>query len=200
MALKLPPLNGQTAIVDAQGRPTPQFLQFWQRYGAAIVSAFNGQQAALEAAGIALTAAETANTAAETAQTAADTAQTAANSTAAATALANSSVTGLTITAADAGSNVTITISAHTRNYGDGTTAAVSGGTLTARPYSTDLWIAYDAPKGTTGAVTYQTFTSVQGNATGNPNRHFVGAVSTPAALGVDVDGIPVIPPGGVIP
>lgn len=156
-----------------------------------IVEAFNGQQAALEAAGIALTAAESANAAAEAAQNAAD-------GTAAATALANSTVTGLTISAADAGSDVTITISAHTRVYGDGTTAAISGGTITGRPYSTNLWIFYDAPKGTAGGVTYQASTTVQGNATGNPNRHFVGAVTTPAALGGPINGFPVLPPGGV--
>ena len=156
-----------------------------------IVAAFNGQQAALEAAGIAQDAADAANAAAEAAQAAAD-------GTSTATALANSTVTGLTITATDAGSNVTISISAHTRNYGDGTTAAISGGSITGRPYSTDLWIYYDAPKGTTGAVTYQAATSVQGNASGNPNRHFVGAVTTPAALGAPIDGLPVLPPGGV--
>lgn len=193
MALKLPPLNAQTPIVDAQGRPTPQFLQFWQRYGGAIVAAFNGQQAALEAAGIALSAAETATTAAEAAQSAAD-------GTTTATALANSSVTGLTLTATDAGANATITISAHTRRYGDGTTAAISGGTLTGLAYSTDYWIFYDADKGTAGAVTYQAATTVQGNATGATNRHFVGAVTTPAALGSPIDGLPVLPPGGVLP
>ncbi len=153
--------------------------------------AFNGLPQALiaaalaqEAAGAALTAAGTANAAAE--------------SVTVSSALANSTVTGLTISAADAGSDVTITISAHTRVYGDGTTAAISGGTITGRPYSTNLWIFYDAPKGTTGAVTYQAATTVQGNASGNPNRHFVGAVTTPAALGAPIDGFPVLPPGGV--
>ncbi len=165
-----------------------------------IVAAFNGQQAALEAAGLAQTAADNAQTAADNADAAAAAAQGAADATAEATALANSTVTGLTLTATDAGSDATITISAHTRVYGDGTTAAISGGALTARAYSTDYWVFYDAPKGTTGTVTYQTATTVQGNATGAANRHFVGAVTTPAALGGPIDGIGVIPPGGVYP
>ncbi len=156
-----------------------------------IAEAFNGQQAALEAAGIAQDAADAANAAAEAAQNAAD-------DTTAATALANSNVSGLTLTATDAGASATITISGHTRNYGDGTTAAITGGSITGLAYSTDYWVYYDAPKGTAGAVTYAAATSVQGNATGNPNRHFVGAVSTPAALGGPIDGLPVLPPGGV--
>lgn len=149
-----------------------------------IARAFNGQQEALIAAGLAQAAADNANAAAE--------------SVTASSALANSTVTGLTITATDAGADVTISISAHTRVYGDGTTAAISGGTITGRPYSTDLWVFYDAAKGTAGAVTYQAATTVQGNASGNPNRHFVGAVTTPAALGSPIDGFPVLPPGGV--
>jgi hypothetical protein len=165
----------------------------------AIIAAFNGQQAALTAAGIATTAAENANAAATAAQTAANTAQGVANGVTATTALANSFTSGLTITATDAGTDATITISAHTRAYGDGTTAAISGGSLTGLAYSTSYWVHYDAPIGTTGAVTYVAATSVQGNGTA-PNRHFVGAVTTPAALGSPIGGFPVLPPGGIIP
>ncbi len=95
---------------------------------------------------------------------------------------------------------MTIAISAHTRIYGDGTSVAVAGGTLTGQPYSTSIWVAYDQPSRAGGAVSYQAFLTVQGNGAGDPDRHFVGAVATPAAAAPPVDGLPVIPPGGVIP
>lgn len=172
----------------------PAFMKrAWDELCKQIEASLNGINAALEAAGIAQEAADNANAAAAAAQAAAD-------NTTSATALANSTVTGLTITATDAGSDASIDIGAHTRVYGDSTTAAVSGGTITGLAYSTAYWVYYDAPKGTTGAVTYQAATTIQGNATGNANRHFVGAINTPAALDPDTDGIPVIPPGGVIP
>lgn len=184
MSLKLPRLRQTDPVF---------MMKAWDELAKAIEQAFASLaandvaiEAALEAAGIALAAAENANNAAEGTSTA--------------TSLANSSVTGLTLSASDAGASATITISAHTRIYGDGTTAAVSGGAITGLAYSTSYWIFYDAPKGTTGAVTYETATTVQGNATGDPGRHFVGAVTTPAALGTDIDGFPVLPPGGVLP
>lgn len=193
MALKLPPLNAQVPIVDGQGRPTSQFMQFWQRFSGAIET----EVGALQAAQLAEAAAATANAAAASANAAAAAAQTAADTTAEAAALANSFTSGLTISATDAGASATITISAHTRNYGDGATAAISGGSLTGLAYSTKYWIYYDAAIGTTGSVTYIASTSIQGNGTA-PNRHFVGAVETPAALGGPVDGFPVIPPGSI--
>lgn len=190
--LKLPPLNAQTPIVDAQGRPTPQFLLFWQRFIKAIEDAFNGQAAALEAAGIALDAAETANTAAETAQNAA-------NSTAAATALSTSYVDGLTVQATDAGASATITISAHDRIYPGSAPVAVSGGALTGLAYDTAYWVYYVDPDRTGGAVTYLTSTTPVGNGS-SADLHLVASQRTPVAAGSPVDGLPTLPPGAAFP
>jgi hypothetical protein len=59
---------------------------------------------------------------------------------------------------------------------------AVSGGTLTARAYSTDYFIYYDDPTRAGGAVTYQSTTS-EATAAQIGDRHTVGEILTPAAL-----------------
>jgi hypothetical protein len=108
-------------------------------------------------------------------------------------------VTGATITATDAGADVTITISAHTRHYPqpDGSTVdvAVSGGSLTGRAYSTTYYIYYDDPSRAGGAVTYQSTTS-EATAAQIGDRHTVGGVTTPAALGAPKTGGYTRPPG----
>ena len=110
-------------------------------------------------------------------------------------ALTNSGTTGLTITATDAGSNATITMSAHTRIYGDGTTKTVNGGAVTGLSYSTLYYIYYDDADRLGGAVTYQATTS-QTTAAQTGSRHFVGQVTTPAAAGAPSDGDYVGAPG----
>ncbi len=141
-----------------------------------------------------------AQAAAAAANAAADAANAAAESVTAATDLANSYPEGVSISATDAGASVTITISAHTRVYAGGTSVAVDGGVLTGLAYSTNYWIAYDQASRLGGAVTYVAYTTSQGNGVNNPDRHFVGAVVTPDAGGLDNDGIPSLPPGGVNP
>lgn len=161
----------------------------------AIETAFNQLADTVAAVAAAQAAADAANAAAAAADAAAASAQTAADNVEASSALANSYTTGLTITATDAGSNVTISISAHTRVYGDGTSVSVNAGSITALAYSTAYYLFYDQASRAGGAVTYQASTAIQGNGTA-ANRHFVGAVTTPAALGSPVGGNPVRPPG----
>jgi hypothetical protein len=93
--------------------------------------------AAQAAAAAANTAAAAANAAAVAADAAAVAAQDTADQVLAESTLANSFTTGLTITATDAGANVTIAMSAHSRVYGDGTTVAVNAGNVTGLAYST---------------------------------------------------------------
>jgi hypothetical protein len=136
-----------------------------------------------------------ANTAAATANAAADTALAVADTVTVDSAISNSSVTGLTVGANDAGASATITISAHTRVYGDGTSVAVNAGSVTGLAYSTSYWVIYNDPTRAGGAVVYTASTSVQGN--GIPTgQHFVGAVTTPAAAAPPTTGNPVRPPG----
>lgn len=188
MALRLPRLPSQQP-------PWGIFQRWWQSVVEAIETAFNALADTVALIEAAQAAADAANAAAATANTAAATAQTAADTVEASSALTNSYTTGLTITATDAGSNVTIAMSAHTRRYADGSSVSVNAGNVPALAYSTSYWIFYDQASRLGGAVTYQASTSIQGNGTA-ANRHFIGAVTTPAALGGPVGGNVVRPPG----
>jgi hypothetical protein len=196
MALKLPRLPQNQQLIDANGFPTTVFVLWWQSVVKQVETSINGIALALEAAGIALAAADAAQTAADSADAAAVAAQDAADGVNAASSLANSYVTGLTITATDAGANVTITISAHTRVYGDGTSVAVTGGSLTGQPYSTLIYVYYDQASRAGGAVTYVATTNLDDVAQLG-DRHSVASVTTPAAAAPPNDGGGVRPPGG---
>lgn len=190
--------NQIAAIVGNDPDAVRQFEQLFTNINAAItelgvqVDQIAAAQAAADAADA---AAASANAAAAAADAAAIAAQNSADTVQAESSLANSYTTGLTITATDAGANVTIAMSAHARIYGDGTSVAVSAGNVTGLAYSTSYWIFYDQASRAGGAVTYQASTSIQGNGTA-PDRHFIGAVLTPAAAAPPNNGNPVRPPG----
>ena len=189
-------------VVDQSGVPSLKFQALWQRTVESIEASLGSLQEQLDLIQAAQDAADAANAAAVAAQTAADNADTAATAAqgaaddaAAATAIASSSVTGLTLTATDAGSNVTVNISAHTRVYSDGTSVSVSAGSVTGLSYSMDYYIYYDQASRAGGVVTYQATTS-QTTAAQVGDRHTVGKVTTPAAAAPDNNGDPVLPPG----
>ena len=104
---------------------------------------------------------------------------------------------GSILTAADVGSDCTITIAAHTRKYGDGTSVAVNGGSVTGVPFSSKRYIYYDDTGLAGGAVTY-VGTNNPNNAAPNAvaGRHFCGFIETPADGAGSVTGGPT-PPGG---
>lgn len=203
MTLRLTRLDSLTPIVGANGLPTEQFQRLYQRNLEAIELAVNNIADTVAAIAAAQAAADAANTAAATAQSAATAAGDAATAVTEQTTLSNSYVTGLTITATDAGSDVTIAISAHTRHYpqpdGSEVTVSVNSGSLTGRAYSTSYWIYYDDPSRAGGAVSYQS-TTTQATAAQTGDRHFVGAVTTPAAAAGPVTGKNIQPPGTVQP
>jgi hypothetical protein len=186
-------------ISNSDGTPTREYQAKWQNTMKEIESSVNAVIDAQNAADAATAAAITANTAAATANAAATGAIIAADEAASASSLATSGSSGLTMTATDAGSNATITISAHTRNYGDGTSVSVNAGTVTTLAYSTDYYVYYDQASRAGGAVSYQATTS-QATAAQTGDRHSLGAVSTPAALGGPIDGNINLPPGVVLP
>lgn len=192
VALEVPPLPAGAAIVDKDGLPSLAFAAYWQQTIEAIVGSVNAVLAAQAAADAANAAAAAANTAAIAAADTAD-AITASN------ALGTSFVSGCTITATDAGANVTVTISAHTRHYPqpDGSTVdvSVSGGSVTALAYTTSYFIYYDDPARAGGGVTYQATTSST-TAAQLGDRHTVGSVLTPAAAGAPTSGGTVAGPG----
>jgi hypothetical protein len=186
-------------IVDENGVPTLQEQAREQRNLEAIENSVNAVIDAQNAADTANAAAEAADLAAAAANTAATTAQSSATAASAASALATSGTSGLTITATDAGADVTISISAHTRVYGDGTSVSVSSGSVTGLAYSTIYYIYYDQASRLGGAVTYVATTS-QTTAAQTADRHSLGTVTTPASGFPANSGKYNLPPGVVEP
>lgn len=205
MALKLPRLPRNVPLIDANGAATLQFQRWWQDlaqtiethegFQDAIIGLEEATVAAQEAADAANTAATDAATAATDAQTAADGAQAAADATTAQNNLTNSYPSTNPLSATDAGANATITIAGHNRIYGDGTTVAITGGSLTALAYSTEYFVYYDDPTRAGGAVTFVSTTSAT-TAAQTGDRHLVGSVTTPAAAAPPTTGEAVQPPG----
>jgi hypothetical protein len=199
IALVIAELQQGRAIVDKDGRPTAELLRTINGNNLNIrnflvdLIDLNDLITTVEAA------AATANTAAAAANTAATAAQETADDITNAQSLANSYVSGLTLGATDAGASATVTISAHTRHYPqpNGTTVNVSvnGGSLTAQPYSSFIYVYYDDPGRAGGAVTYQGTTD-EATAAQIGARHTVGGTPTPAALGAPETGKPTRPPG----
>ena len=196
MAVRLPRLPMAFAIVDKMGIPVGAFQKWWQSVVEQIETALNTLIDTVALIAAAQAAADSAGASAAVATAAASTAQSAANGANSVASLTNSGVTGLTLTATDAGASVTVTISAHTRVYGDGTSVAVTGGSLTGQAYSVPaLYIYYDQASRLGGAVTYLSTTS-QTTAAQTGNRHLVGRTVTPAAAAPPETGNPVEPPG----
>jgi hypothetical protein len=191
MAFKLPRLPRNTALVDRNGYPTQAFQMWWQTFATNIES----EVGALEAADAAQAAATAANAAAAAANAAAATAQTAADDITTEANLVNSYVTGLTLGATDAGASASISISAHSRVYGNGATVSVNSGNLTGLSYSTAYYIYYDQASRAGGAVTYASTTN-EATSAQTGNRHFVGVITTPAAAAGPTSGYGVSPPG----
>lgn len=102
------------------------------------------------------------------------------------------------ITAVDAGSDCTVTVPDHSRVYPD-KTVAVTGGDITGLEYGTLILIYYDDPDRAGGAVTFGVTTDLEAArvSSTHPDRHYVGAVTTPTLGGGPVDGDGGAPPGG---
>lgn len=186
--LRLPRFDRSIAIVTDNKTPTLPFHQWWDNCLKKIEEAITGIQSALTAAGIALDAAAVAQAAAKAAQNTADDVTSVSK-------LSGSGVTGCTITASDAGSGASITISTHTRVYSDGSSVSVTGNTITGLAYSTIYYIYYDDPSFAGGTVAYQT-TTTQSVAAQTSGRHLVGQVTTPAAGQPVTNGLKPQPPG----
>lgn len=144
------------------------------------------------------TQANTATTNAATATTNAATAQTAANLAKLNDKIsASATVPSNSLTATDAGANATITIAANVRQYGDGTSLSVSGGSLTGKSYSTVYAIYYDDATVADTTPTYVATTTLKDAQPGKVSgRHYVGQITTPASGGGATGG-GYVPPGG---
>lgn len=195
MALKLPRFDRSIPITNENRTPSLPFHTWWQRALNSIESSFNQLETIVLDIQAAQNAANAAQAAADSAQASADAATSAAASSNSVASLTNSGVTGCTISATDAGTNASVTISSHTRVYGDGTSVVVTGATLTGRAYSTFYYIYYEDAARTGGAVTYLTTTD-EAVAVQTGNRHIVGSITTPAAAGANTNGAKLPPPG----
>ena len=200
MPFQLPRLPSAAGLVDSTGKPTITFQTYWQQliqrieFAVATIVRLTGVQTEFEAA---LTQAQQtaaqAQAAAAAAQAAAEAAmeQNAAN--AREQALANSYIDPASVLSA---TPTTITIAAHTRRYGDGTSVAVDGGTADATAPDDADYVSYIDPMRAGGAVVYVVSTDqpVQGG-----DVHVVGAVTIPAE-GSATGGSGPRQPGYVIP
>lgn len=86
---------------------------------------------------------------------------------------------GLVLTGSDAGSDATISISAHTRTL-DGATVNYASGSVTGLAYSTGYHVYVDDPAGD-GSGTYGATTTFA-DVSNSPTRLYLGGVTTPAA------------------
>lgn len=163
-----------------------RFQTIWQRTMEAIEAAFEDQQGQITDLSNIIARLE-----ATEAQAAAAQAQAAA--TASTDALAKSYPSPSTILTA--ASDGTVSITAHTRVYGDGTSVAVNGGSVTGFASGAFVQVYYDDAGRAGGAVAYQGTLDVIAQ-TGA--RHIVGGVAIPLAGEAPYDGFPPFPPGYV--
>jgi hypothetical protein len=177
-------------IVDRQGKPTQAQQRLWQRTVEKIEAAFTDlstQLAAIQAA-----------------QTAAATADTKATAAAREAARINSYTEPTNmLSAADAGSDASITIGAHDRIYPvqgtiDVPDLTLVGGSITGLAFSTEYHVYYDD---TTLSDTTPNYLATTTRATAQvgaaAGRHFVGTITTPADGGGGTTGTGTFPPGG---
>ena len=206
---QVPDLPQNVPIVDSNGVATPAFARYFSANVRQALNALVAGSNAQDAADMAAAAAASAQTAADTAQTAAETAATtgadaqAAADAAAAQAAANAREASLVNSGINPDSVLTatatiITVAPHARIYGDGSSVAVSGGTVAATggvgPYVD--YVSYVDPARTGGAVTFVASTTNPGQ-TGD--THVVGAITIPAS-GTATGGRGPRKPGFVLP
>jgi hypothetical protein len=184
---KLDRIMRAETIVETARNASTRFQLIWQRTMEAIEAAFAGQQGQITDLSVIVARLEAAEAQASAAQ-----AQSAA--TASSDALAKSYVEGLSISATSAGA---ITISAHTRVYGDGTSVSVNGGSLTGWSQGQYVQVYYDDAGKAGGAVAYQGTTAVIAQ---QGARHIVAGISIPVAGSPPTEGTPPLPPGYIPP
>lgn len=181
-------LFASEAIVDQEGRPTRRFQQLWE-------NAIGGLKDALSNQGQSISELEAIYAGINTAQATATQAVQAAAATQSAVDLTNSYTDPVGVLTATSGG--VVTVAAHTRIYGDGTTATVSGGTVSGFASGANVTIYYSDPARAGGAVSFQGTTEAVAQ-TGD--RHIVGQVLIPAVGEADAAGAGPTAPGWKLP
>jgi hypothetical protein len=181
-------LFASEAIVDDSGRPSRRFQQIWENTIGTIKDVLTGQ-------GLSITELQNLYNALNAAQQTASSALQLTQAAAREKALTESYTSPLGVLTAS--SSGTITVAAHTRIYGDGTTASVNSGSVSGFASGDYVTVYYSDPARTGGAVTYLGTASVIGQ-TGD--THLVGQVTIPASGEVDAGGTGTGPPGWKYP
>jgi hypothetical protein len=177
--LRIPNLTASLPIVDDKGRPTTEFLRRLNDILQGIAKTLNAISALpeIQAALVGLdTATQAALDAAAAAQTAADSAQGQIDNQVREATLANSYIDPDSVISS---TSTTITVLAHTRYYGDGTSVSVNGGMVSTTAVGDIDFVYYLDPTRTGGAVTYIAEANTNPAQTGD--THVVGAVTVPA-------------------
>ncbi len=204
MAVNLPRFQQIAALVDSDGRPSSAFHIWWDTFAKRLEDTLNDQADQLAAIqtlqtemAARVTEIEALQSAMEDRITEIEAAQATADAAKTNNAISASWVSGLTLSASDAGTDASIVISNHTRYYDDETSLAVIGTTLTGLAYTTQYHIYYDDVTRSDTTPSYQTTTDATVAAPNRANgRHYVGSVTTPAAGGAATDGGGSEPPG----
>lgn len=103
----------------------------------------------------------------------------------------------IVLSAADVGSDVTITIASHVRRYPDGSSVSIAGGAITGLSFTTPYAVYYDEPTRTVKTPTFHATATVKQAANNFViGRHFVGNLTTPAD-GMSATTGGTYPPGG---
>lgn len=157
---RLPRLQRQETYFEDTGRPTAKMQLHWQRFAERIERRFDDIEAVLAAV--------------QAAQATAAAAVQTANATQAVISLTDSYTNPVSILTAS--SDGTVTIAAHSRVYGNGTSVSVNSGTVTGQ--SGNVTIYYVDPARAGGAVTYIGTTNPVAQ-TGD--THVAGQVTIPA-------------------
>ncbi|HEV2816712.1 MAG TPA: hypothetical protein VGW40_05775 [Allosphingosinicella sp.] len=172
--LRLGKLNMLDKLVDADGRPTKEFLRHLNDMAGSIQATVND---------LVKTEIELAVTTATTTAVETDVAAAARLS-----ALVHSYIdfTGTVLTAAVSptdSSKAEITVASHTRIYGDGAHANVLGGALDLLDLGTEYFVYYEDAARAGGAVSFVATTNyLDANQIGD--RHVVGKITTPSGSG----------------
>ena len=104
--------------------------------------------------------------------------------------LGSYSIPTLVLTATDVGASVTIAIAAHVRQYADATNVPVSAGSITGLAYSTKYAVYYDDETRQDPGPTFHATTNLEeGQHNYIAGRHYLGTLTTPAALGAATTG-----------
>ncbi|MEG8028990.1 hypothetical protein [Sphingomonas aerolata] len=202
MPLKLSTFSANQKITTPEGNATGPFLRWINDAVKSIQSSVNdiGQLVAdiafsLQQAGIAITTANEAKAAAAAATAAATDAAAGA---AAVGVLVNSYVVEANVISAAIDADTaaaSISVSQHTRMYGDGTSVLVNGGTIMGLVAATQYYVSYLDPQHLGGAVSYE-ITTNPSEAGQTGDRHLVGGYAMPSANGSGGGGGTTRPPG----